>query len=168
MNKVAVALAADSALTLGSPSGELKVYGSAEKIFQLSANAPVGIMIYGGAEFLGVPWETIIKEFRRGLDRKPLSTLDDYFEALLKFLVNRRLFPKSDQDTSLMGLAVSFFQDLLSEIELRLDSTVDAEEPEPSDYPPLVESVLESVEQQVVSYDRIEGFNQSVVKFEIS
>ena len=163
MNKVAVALAADSALTLGSPSGELKVYGSAEKIFQLSANAPVGIMIYGGAEFLGLPWETIIKEFRRGLDRKPLSTLDDYCEALLKFLVNRRLFPKSDQDTSVMGLAVSFFQDLLSEIESRLDSTVDAEEPDPSDYPPLVESVLESVEQQVVGYERIEGFDQSAV-----
>lgn len=41
MNKLAVALAADSALTLGSQSGEVKVYGSAEKIFQFSANAPV-------------------------------------------------------------------------------------------------------------------------------
>ena len=71
MNKLAVALAADSALTLGSQSGEVKIYGSAEKIFQLSANAPVGMMVYGGAEFLGVPWETIIKEFRGGLSKKP-------------------------------------------------------------------------------------------------
>ena len=164
MNKLAVALAADSALTLGSQSGEVKVYGSAEKIFQFSANAPVGMMIYGGAEFLGVPWETIIKEFRRGLARDPQATLEGYAEALLRFLVDKNLFPQSVQDASVMSLVLAFFQELLEEIESRLDAMVDAgEEPEPDDYPPFIESILESVKQEVLNGERVEGFSRSVV-----
>ena len=164
MNKLAVALAADSALTLGSRSGEFKVYGSAEKIFQLSANAPVGIMVYGGAEFLGVPWETIIKEFRRGPGTEPQETLDGYAKALLRFLVDTKLFPEADQDASVTSLIVAFFQDLLNEIELRLDAKVDAgEEPEPEGFPPFFESILDSVEQEVRDCERVEGFSGSVV-----
>ena len=88
LNKLAVALAADSAVSLGFQAN--KVYGSAEKIFQLAANAPVGVMIYGGTEFLGVPWETIVKEFRNGPGRTPYEKLEEYGDAVLEFLVNRK------------------------------------------------------------------------------
>ena len=63
MNKEAIAIAADSAVTLR----EQKVFTSANKIFTLSKYHPVGIMIYGSANFMEVPWETIIKIYRSKL-----------------------------------------------------------------------------------------------------
>jgi hypothetical protein len=57
LNKTAVALAADSAITLGSQ----KIYNSGNKLISLSKYQPVGIMVFGNAEFMGIPWETIIK-----------------------------------------------------------------------------------------------------------
>ena len=66
LNKTAVALAADSAITF---SGN-KIFNTGNKLFTLSKYQPIGIMIYGNAEFMGVPWETIIKFFREHLFHK--------------------------------------------------------------------------------------------------
>ena len=62
LNQEAVALAADSAVT-----GSAKIFQSANKIFALSKYRPVALMIYDNAQFLGVPWETIVKLYRRQL-----------------------------------------------------------------------------------------------------
>ena len=60
LNKNAVALAADSAVTITRP-GAPKIYNTANKLFMLSKYHPVGIMVYGTAELMGVPWETVIR-----------------------------------------------------------------------------------------------------------
>jgi len=60
MNKEAIALAADSAVTMRQEKGQ-KIFTSANKLFALSKYYPIGIMIYGSASFMSVPWETIIK-----------------------------------------------------------------------------------------------------------
>ena len=62
MNKRGIALAADSAVTLGDGK---KIYQSAEKLFSLSPTIPVAIMTYGSADMMGVPWETIIKIYAK-------------------------------------------------------------------------------------------------------
>jgi hypothetical protein len=57
MNRVAVALAADSAATI-TIGNITKILNSANKLFSLSKFHPVGIMVYGNAElwaFLGKP-----------------------------------------------------------------------------------------------------------------
>ena len=51
MNKTAVAMAADSAVTIPTGKGQ-KIYNTAHKLFKLSRCQPVGIMIYGTAEFM--------------------------------------------------------------------------------------------------------------------
>lgn len=66
MNKEGVALAADSAVTFTGEAGQ-KIFPSANKIFTLSKYQPVGVMFYGNADFMGIPWETIIKIFRKRL-----------------------------------------------------------------------------------------------------
>ena len=48
MNKKGIALAADSAVTIG----DSKIYNTANKLFSLSKINPVGIMIYGNAAFM--------------------------------------------------------------------------------------------------------------------
>src|SRR5438067_13845178 len=68
LNKGAVALAADSAVTIQIGGGQ-KIYNTVNKLFTLSKYQPVGAMIYGNSEFMGVPWESIIKEYRRELGK---------------------------------------------------------------------------------------------------
>lgn len=58
MNKYAVALAADSKVTVSGMSMS-KTYDTVSKVFTLSKVHPVGVMIFGNAEFMGYPWETI-------------------------------------------------------------------------------------------------------------
>lgn len=69
LNKQAVALAADSAVTIGGSNGR-KIFNKANKVFTLSKQHPVGIMIYNSASFMATPWETIIKVYRKQLDKK--------------------------------------------------------------------------------------------------
>ena len=68
LNKHAVAIAADSAVTIGGR----KVMNNANKIFALSKYHPVAIAVYGNAELVGTPWEIIIKNFRKQLGKKSL------------------------------------------------------------------------------------------------
>lgn len=65
LNKSAVALATDSAVTLSAGKDRQKIYDSADKLFQLSEAQPIGIMIYNGMSFMEMPLPIIIKEFRK-------------------------------------------------------------------------------------------------------
>lgn len=98
MNRMGAALAADSAVTVdvGNTS---KVRNSALKVFHLSKYHPVGVMVYENASLLGVPWETIIKLFREKLGDTSLDTLEEYGNALVEFIEERKpsLFPMEVQ-----------------------------------------------------------------------
>jgi hypothetical protein len=91
MSPLGVALAADSAVSIG----DQKIYTSAEKLFQLSEAAPVGVMVHDNAQFLGMPWETTIKEFRRHIGSQTYATAAEYAAKLLEFITaNDMLFPE--------------------------------------------------------------------------
>lgn len=89
LNRSAVAMAADSAVTM-SLGRNHKIFPTANKIFALSNTEPVGIMIYGGAEFMGVPWETVIKVLRGRLKDKSFSHLADYTKWFRETLAGAR------------------------------------------------------------------------------
>ncbi len=98
MNKQAIALAADSAVTFRTEKNQ-KIFISANKIFCLSDNHPVGVMVYGNASLLQVPWETVIKTYSKKLGTKRFDKLSDYCKDFLKFIGdNRVLFPAKEQE----------------------------------------------------------------------
>lgn len=72
MNKHAIALAADSAVTIGQ---HLAIHNSANKLFALSKVAPVGAIIYSNAELMNVPAELIIKQYKEKHGNKNFPTL---------------------------------------------------------------------------------------------
>ena len=95
MNKFGVALAADSAVTLGD--GE-KIYHHAQKLFALKPAIPIGIMIYGSAELMGVPWEIVIRLYAQALGDKRFDRLEQYPEDFFRFIESASsLFPESNQ-----------------------------------------------------------------------
>ncbi|MFC7663163.1 hypothetical protein [Methylorubrum suomiense] len=57
INQQAVALAADSALTIGKQ----RVWKHANKIFSAGPEHDIGLMIYNSGDFLSIPWEILIK-----------------------------------------------------------------------------------------------------------
>jgi hypothetical protein len=96
MNRLAVALAADSAVTIGTPEG-VKLYNT-DKLFLLSKYEPVGVMISGNATLMGVPWELIIKSYRAFLGERAFPRLDDYAVDFFSFTSkNASLFPETLQ-----------------------------------------------------------------------
>ena len=98
MNRMGIALAADSVVSIYANGVQKKRHDSAAKLFMLSEWHPVGIMVYNNASLLGVPWETIIKLFRRFLGTEWFPTLEQYGEEMVEFLVNNKsLFPDDVQ-----------------------------------------------------------------------
>jgi len=95
MNKYGIALAADSALTLGD--GE-KIYHHAKKLFDLKPGIPVGVMVYGSAEIMGMPWEIVIKQYALTLGEKQFDRLEQYAENFFRFTEGAHsLFPEATQ-----------------------------------------------------------------------
>ena len=84
MNKNAVALAADSAVTIGH---RLAIHNSANKLFQLS-NAPVGLITYGKGTIMNVPVDIIINEYSKHLGDKTFSTLQEYVDDFCSFVAD--------------------------------------------------------------------------------
>lgn len=82
LNRNGVVLAADSAVTIGGG----KVYNSASKLFTLSPNHSIGVMIFGDANFMGIPWETIIKKYNLYISKEPLNTTEDYVDSFFEFI----------------------------------------------------------------------------------
>ncbi|MGL5941154.1 MAG: hypothetical protein ACRC2S_12300 [Waterburya sp.] len=98
LNKTAVVLAADSAVTVtGGINGDIKIYKSVNKLFTLSKYEPVGIMIYDSADFMGIPWETIIKEYRSYLGTQNFEKLLDYCNHFIEFLETNIIFSEDEQ-----------------------------------------------------------------------
>lgn len=87
LNKSAVAMAADSAVTFGP-----KIYNSVNKLFSLSKYEPVGIMIYNNAQLMEVPIEIIIKQFREHLGKESKDSLLDYADEFICFIENCDIF----------------------------------------------------------------------------
>jgi len=112
LNSNAVALAADSAVTVGREAG--KVFASADKLFQMSNNAPVGIMFYGQATFLGVPWETVVKCYRSELGSRAFPKLADYLKDFIRYVTkSKQMFPRKHQRSDMRANISGFFYSVI-------------------------------------------------------
>lgn len=110
MNSTAVALAADSAVTIQAISEtqvKEKIYNTTNKLFMLSKWHPVGIMLYGNATILQVPWEVVIKEYRSNLGSRGFDTIEEYTQDFIGYL--GEFFPEEDQMRHLLSNVVSFY-----------------------------------------------------------
>lgn len=122
MNRESLVLAADSAVS-SKVGDETKVSTSANKLFSLSYRHPVGIMIYGNASFMGLPWETIIKYYRNHhLPSTGFDTLEDYADNFVQYLSSSNINFKADAEEEYVSSFIySFFQSIRKEIEYNLE-----------------------------------------------
>ena len=91
LNKHAVSVAADSAATISSSNNQ-KVFNTANKLFTLSKYHPISVAIYNNSELVGIPWEIIVKEYRKHLGEKAFHSLKEYADDLFRFMHDRHYF----------------------------------------------------------------------------
>ena len=115
LNTQAVALAADSAVTIQHET-KLKVRPTANKIFLLSKYSPIAVMIYDQAELVGVPWETLVKACREDLGSKSLSTVQEYANHLFRFIGESGIVPPGFEQRYFLTSLGSYLSMLTKEL----------------------------------------------------
>ena len=85
LNRRGVAFAADSAATHTLNSSQ-KITNNTNKIFSLSKYHPVGVAIYNNLDFMGIPWESIIKMYRDKLKKRSYSSLEEYAKSFFAYI----------------------------------------------------------------------------------
>lgn len=129
LNKSAVALAADSAMSVRDTG---KIY-PANKLFALTTHQPVGIMIYNNADFMGIPWETLVKMYRRELGSASKSTVTDYAQDFLGYVSNSTICTDDQRRYNLRNIALDLFRRIARNTRRSLSDTVN-----PVDVDPLI------------------------------
>lgn len=149
MNKNAIALAADSAVTVGR---HLAIHNSANKLFAISKVAPVGLIIYSNAEIMSVPIEIIIKQYKKDLSKKTFNTLDEYVSDFITYLLhNKELFHFSQNEKRFVK---SVYVDLLDGLR--------------GDYTQMISRKIDHVKRELTKDELLEVQNsaiESTIKF---
>lgn len=121
MTPSAVAMAADSVVTINGN----KTYEGVNKLFMLSKNPPMGIMIYNNANFITIPFETLIKDFREQImDDETVNTVDDFRNKFKEYLENE---PKKNNFPmlSLQDKIKIFTDHMVNEVSNLDENTID-------------------------------------------
>lgn len=162
INKSAVALAADSAVTIGNGG---KVYNSANKLFALSKFHPVGVMIYGNAEFMGIPWETIIKEYRASLAKCTFASLKEYSDDFFKFVSSTQIFSPSFEDQFVIRRIHEYFLGIKEEARQKaLEQIKNGGQISTSETHGIFRSTILTHYQEWLEADVVESFSGNGIK----
>lgn len=110
-NKDALAFAADS---VGSVEHKTFIVN---KLFEISDNDPVWVVIAGSADFMGISLETIIKEFRKSIVDRREESLFDYVKLFLEYVKDADYLKKTTNKELIEILISSLFQTLQRRID---------------------------------------------------
>ena len=110
MNQRAVALAADSAVTL-IDGGTVVVRNDQRKLYNLVEGHPVGVMFFGVADIMGHPWEHLIEHYQKKVKPKEFARLGEYAQSFTSMLDNlNEFFPPDRQKDDYKRLLASVFR----------------------------------------------------------
>ncbi len=136
LNKSAVAMAADSAMSVGDTG---KIYPT-NKLFALTKHQPIGIMVYNSAEFMGIPWETLVKMYRREIGSAGKPTVTDYAQDFLGYISNNTICTDDQRRYNLHSIAHDLFRRIDRASRQSLSETPGATNP---DVVTVIRSVIE-------------------------
>lgn len=123
MNKQGLALAADSAATISPGDQTKKIYNTSNKLFALSKYRPVGVMIYGSAEIMGLPWEVVIKRYREHLKNSTFPTFNKYCEHFFDYL-SKNAFDKNCYVSYVKRQTMILFANIAHEADSKIEKTI--------------------------------------------
>ena len=104
LNKKGVAIAADSATTNDMKNNstgekEKKVVNSGNKMLRLSDKMPIAIMIVDSAQLVGLPWDVIIRWYRKQLGDRLFRTVEETAKDFLQTIEKQPFFIEACQSS---------------------------------------------------------------------
>ncbi|CAJ5414335.1 class-II aminoacyl-tRNA synthetase family protein [Burkholderia pseudomallei] len=150
LNKYAVVLAADSAVTTTDGNGEERYSKGGNKIFQLSHSEPVGVMIFGAASICGMPWEVVIKAYRaEHLQQNIFDSVEEYAKNFFSFLQSAASPISAElREASLVAYLQDAVLQILTEVEKLAPAIRDSSLPV-SDRAAQASSALDTITQSI-------------------
>ena len=147
LNKRGAIMAADSAVTVTN-GDRTKIYNTATKIFRMSLENPVGVMIFSSSEFIGTPWDVIFKLYRDTRGKQSFNTLEEYAKNFVDFLSAENYFSsvKSQKDYFISELSKFYYtirDEVLDDYQSKIDNMTEEEASE-VDSDVILRSMLES------------------------
>ena len=147
LNKRGAVMAADSAVTVTN-GDRTKIYNTATKIFRMSLENPVGVMIFSSSEFIGTPWDVIFKLYRDTRGKQSFNTLEEYAKNFVDFLSAENYFSsvKSQKDYFISELSKFYYtirDEVLDDYQSKIDNMTEEEASE-VDSDVILRSMLES------------------------
>src|SRR6185312_317722 len=110
MNQRAVALAADSAVTL-IDGGTVVVRNDQRKLFNLVDGRPIGVMFFGVADMMGHPWDHLIEHYQKKVKPAQFAAVRDYAQSFMGMMDNLpEFFPKEKQKDEYRRLLASVYR----------------------------------------------------------
>ncbi len=160
LNKSAVVLAADSAVTIGS-GGNAKIFNTANKIFEISDDNPIALMVFNRLDFMDLPIEVLAKEYRRVRSGSSFSTVSACKQDFLRFLSSEVAI--SDRDRKNNFATVCF--DTMGQISVRFQEALDDHIRQTrkvlvSKFNGILKSVVESEIAMLESLPKADGFGK--------
>ena len=126
LNRRGLAFAADSAATHKSKTG-YKISNNANKIFSLSKYHPVGVALFNNLDFVGVPWDSIIKQFRNSQKDKKYDTLQGYIKPFFNFVRTYCLNALQSQQLGYCSIIInSYCNEVVGIVEKSIGALSDA------------------------------------------
>ena len=123
MNRNAIAMAADSAVTVGDHAA---IHNSVNKLFSLSRTAPVSLIIYANATLMTVPVEIIVKQYKKQLGDRTFPHLSNYVDDFISYIEsNSKLFRFEITEQSYVK---QIFCDLLIGTRVDYDNFINAKQ----------------------------------------
>jgi len=112
MNKYGVALATDSALTVMG-GANYRTFRSGNKLFSLSPYYPVAVMFYGSPALCGIPWESLVKDYRQTLAKAAFRSVEEYAKGLLEHLARCSALRAPLTEESYLGIVEEYYRDVV-------------------------------------------------------
>lgn len=110
MNQRAVALAADSAVTLVDGT-TVVVRNDQRKLFELAAGRAIGVMFFGVADMMGHPWDHLIEHYQKKVKPADFGHTRDYAHSFIGMLDNLpEFFPRDKQKEEYRRLLASVYR----------------------------------------------------------
>jgi len=153
LNKSAVALAADSAVTIGTRTQEEKTYDTADKLFELCRHNPIGIMVYNGLSFAETPLQSLIKQYRS--ESGHFCKVEDAAYDFLRYLNSfGSISPDRVKENSIRAIVFPILVRIQERFQEDFQEKVFKRKPDdpPPDVPALAKTTMDNI---IAVYERV-------------
>lgn len=161
LNRQGISLAADSAVTCGS-GDKMKILNTANKLFNLIKGKPIGIMVYGSGDFMGLPWETVIGEYRKYTCSYNINfdTLEEYAENFISFLnENKNLYNQNFSENMLQNELYNVITEIATVATQKTNNTFQSRNVLPDESDKIFLDTLDEYLEYFRNLGFCEGFN---------